>query len=312
MTLSRFKTTFTSFLFRNVSIEFNFVLSFSVLNSHVGNEVKMALSGCMYGSIKEWMKLKPQFFPRFYQVNGWSRDDLSPLQLQVALWQAQPRHLHQSIPPVVKLSTLWRSDKKVPATRSAPPANGQARAGGDFCCCNASLPPILCHCFDQPVHPADVLLRVILVVKGTQLWMARMKAIATRVVWPPLSCSMSLRGSASPANVTRGGKFSGRLQLLLFWLGLTVTSQEGFTCRRWHSCDRAGGRCTRSAQPSGGPAWRVCPAPPPSLPQVHLAASRNSPPPWRSWQTVRLDQLCRNSAQIISIVVPVWSSLSST
>ena len=42
MTLSRFKTTFTSFLFRNVSIEFNFVLSFSVLNSHVGNEVKMA------------------------------------------------------------------------------------------------------------------------------------------------------------------------------------------------------------------------------------------------------------------------------
>ena len=88
--------------------------------------------------------------------------------------------------------------------------------GGDFRCCNTSLPPILRHCFNQPVHPADVLLRVILVVKGTQLWMARMKAIATRVVWPPLSCSMSLRGSASTANVTRGVKFSGRLQLLLF------------------------------------------------------------------------------------------------
>ena len=123
---------------------------------------------------------------------------------------------HQSIPPVVKLSNLWRSDKKVPATRSAPPANRQAGAGGDFRCCNTSLPPILRHCFNQPVHPADDLLRVILVVKGTQLWMARMKAIATRVVWPPLSCSMSLRGSESPANVTRGGKFSGRLQLLLF------------------------------------------------------------------------------------------------
>ena len=34
------------------------------------SEMDGYMSGCMYGSIKEWMKLKPQFFPRFYQVNG--------------------------------------------------------------------------------------------------------------------------------------------------------------------------------------------------------------------------------------------------